>query len=82
MNSIKNEGTVKMMMDDAIRGNEIIDINANKTLYSALNIEDFPCFAALMSAGFDFPDLLISFIISVIAGVVAYYICEWLDGEK
>ena len=27
-------------------------------------------------------DLLISFIISVIAGVVAYYICEWLDREE
>ena len=27
-------------------------------------------------------DILISFIISVIAGVVAYYICEWLDGEE
>ena len=57
MNSIKNEGTVKMMMDDAIRGKEIIDTNVNKTLYSTLNTEDFPCFAALMSAGFDFPDL-------------------------
>ena len=26
-------------------------------------------------------DLLISFILSVVAGVVAYYICKWLDEE-
>ena len=26
-------------------------------------------------------DLLIAFLISVVASVVAYYICKWLDGE-
>ena len=26
-------------------------------------------------------DLTTSFISSVVAGVVAYYICKWLDGE-
>lgn len=26
-------------------------------------------------------DLLISFLLSVMAGVVAYYICKWLDGD-
>ena len=26
-------------------------------------------------------DLATSFISSVVAGVVAYYICKWLDGE-
>ena len=26
-------------------------------------------------------ELTISFISSVVAGVVAYYICKWLDGE-
>lgn len=56
-NIIKRETEGKFMMDEAIRGNEIIDINANKTLYSTLNTEDFPCFAALMSAGFDFSEL-------------------------
>lgn len=25
---------------------------------------------------------LLSFILSVLAGVVAYYICKWLDGEE
>ena len=26
-------------------------------------------------------ELLVSFILSVMAGVVAYYICKWLDEE-
>ena len=26
-------------------------------------------------------DLLIAFLVSVVASVVAYYICKWLDGE-
>jgi len=26
-------------------------------------------------------EILSSFILSVLAGVVAYYICKWLDGE-
>ena len=26
-------------------------------------------------------DLLISFILSVMASVVAYYLCKWLDGK-
>ena len=26
-------------------------------------------------------DLLISFFVSVAAGVVSYYICKWLDGD-
>lgn len=25
--------------------------------------------------------LLISFILSVLAGIVAYYVCKWLDGK-
>lgn len=25
--------------------------------------------------------ILISFLVSVIAGVVSYYICKWLDGD-
>ena len=29
-----------------------------------------------------FMELFLSFIISVAAGVVAYYICKWLDGNK
>lgn len=31
--------------------------------------------------GGEIMDLLISFILSVTAGVVAYYICKWLDEE-
>lgn len=27
-------------------------------------------------------ELLISFLLSVLASVVAYYICKWLDGDK
>ena len=27
-------------------------------------------------------ELLVSFIISVIASVVGYYICKWLDGDE
>lgn len=26
-------------------------------------------------------DLIISFVLSVVASVIAYYICKWLDGE-
>lgn len=47
----------KSMIKETIRGKEIIDTKANKSLYSTLNAEDFPCFAALMSAGFELPDL-------------------------
>ena len=25
--------------------------------------------------------ILISFLVSVIAGIVSYYICKWLDGD-
>ena len=25
---------------------------------------------------------LVSFLISVVASIVAYYICKWLDGDK
>ena len=25
---------------------------------------------------------ILAFIISVVAGVVSYYICKWLDGDK
>lgn len=27
-------------------------------------------------------DAFIAFLVSVIAGVVSYYICKWLDGDK
>lgn len=27
-------------------------------------------------------ELLVSFLISVVASIVAYYICKWLDGDK
>jgi len=27
-------------------------------------------------------EIMLSFIISVTAGVVAYYICKWLDGDE
>lgn len=27
-------------------------------------------------------ETLISFTLSVVAGVIAYYICKWLDGKK
>ena len=27
-------------------------------------------------------DLAISFFLSVVASVIAYYICKWLDGEE
>ena len=26
-------------------------------------------------------DLMVSFIFSIVASVIAYYICKWLDGE-
>ena len=28
-----------------------------------------------------FMELVVSFVISVMASVVAYYLCKWLDGE-
>ena len=27
-------------------------------------------------------DFILTFLISVVAGVVSYYICKWLDGDK
>jgi hypothetical protein len=27
-------------------------------------------------------EYIISFIVSVVAGIVAYYICKWLDGDN
>ena len=27
-------------------------------------------------------ELLITFLVSVLAGVVSYYICKWLDGKQ
>lgn len=27
-------------------------------------------------------DIIVTFIVSVLAGIVAYYICKWLDGNK
>lgn len=27
-------------------------------------------------------DFILAFLISVLAGVVSYYICKWLDGKK
>ena len=27
-------------------------------------------------------ELLTTFLVSVLAGVVSYYICKWLDGEQ
>ena len=27
-------------------------------------------------------ELLTTFLVSILAGVVSYYICKWLDGEQ
>lgn len=27
-------------------------------------------------------DLLISLLVSIVAGVISYYICKWLDGDE
>ena len=27
-------------------------------------------------------DILFTFLVSVLAGVVSYYICKWLDGRR
>ena len=27
-------------------------------------------------------DIISSLVISIVAGIVAYYICKWLDGDK
>lgn len=27
-------------------------------------------------------DLFISLLVSIVAGVISYYICKWLDGDK
>lgn len=27
-------------------------------------------------------DMLLSFVLSILAGVIAYYLCKWLDGEE
>jgi hypothetical protein len=27
-------------------------------------------------------EVIISFLVSVAAGIVAYYICKWLDGDE
>ena len=27
-------------------------------------------------------EILVTFLVSVLAGVVSYYICKWLDGEQ
>ena len=27
-------------------------------------------------------EILVTFLVSVLAGVVSYYICNWLDGDK
>ncbi len=27
-------------------------------------------------------ELITTFLVSVVAGVVSYYICKWLDGDK
>jgi hypothetical protein len=47
--------TSEMNTEDLL--NEIIDTSECTTLYSTLYAECFPCFAALMSAGINFPDL-------------------------
>jgi hypothetical protein len=26
-------------------------------------------------------DMLLSFLVSIMAGIVVYYICKWLDGD-
>lgn len=36
----------------------------------------------LRKKGGDIIDLVISFILSVLASIVAYYICKWLDEEE
>lgn len=32
--------------------------------------------------GSDTLDVVFTFIVSVMAGVVSYYICKWLEGDK
>ena len=27
-------------------------------------------------------EILVTFLVSVLAGVVSYYICKWLDGKR
>lgn len=27
-------------------------------------------------------DILLSFVVSVMAGIVSYYLCKWIDGHK
>lgn len=49
--------TAKGMKDKSIKGKDIINTVKCDTLYSTLNTDEFPCFAALMSAGFEFTDL-------------------------
>lgn len=36
----------------------------------------------LRQEGGDTVEFLVSFIISVLASVVAYYICKWLEGDN
>jgi len=36
----------------------------------------------LATGGGVFIDIIISFLVSVMAGVVAYYICKWLDSDN
>lgn len=49
--------TLEMITEDFLNENEIINTRECKTLYSTLYAEYFPCFAALMSAGINLPDL-------------------------
>ena len=42
----------------------------------------FPSFPVNGKGGDDrMGEILLAFIISVMAGIVAYYICKWLDGD-
>lgn len=36
----------------------------------------------LVQEGGDVLEILLSFILSIVASVIAYYICKWLDGEE
>lgn len=62
--------------------NPYVKIFAYTILYKIDIIYNVATPRQAQKGGLTLQDLFISFILSVLASIVAYYVCKWLDGEK
>ena len=60
-------------------------LKTNDTWYGMTYHEDVAAvkdsFKKMLANGVYFVDSIVSFFVSVVAGIVTYYICKWLDSK-